>query len=153
MTVLGSMSTATVKSSGRAPGSKSDVRQPKHEDMVFVWENAKTANPLFGRNNDILRSCSVIPKGRSRIGEQYTMDCRNGAVHGCAFFALRWGSWRPRLQRGEPAGGHRRALSPPTSLLAGAVVSSYSARQPNHILSRLWRCHALATVASTDTSW
>ena len=67
------------KSNGRKSASKSDVRDFKPEDMVFVWEDAKTANHLFDRNNDILRSCSVSPKGRSRIGEQYTMDCRNGS--------------------------------------------------------------------------
>jgi hypothetical protein len=67
------------KSGGRPSGSKSDARPPKPEDTVFVWADANTPNHLFDRNDDILRSCSVSPKGRSRIGEQYTMDCRNGS--------------------------------------------------------------------------
>ena len=67
------------KSGVRPSGSKSGVSQPKPEDTVFVWADAKSPNHLFDRNDDILRSCSVSPKGRARIGEQYTMDCRNGS--------------------------------------------------------------------------
>jgi hypothetical protein len=67
------------KSSGRKSASKSEVKDTKPEDMVFVWEDAKTANHLYDNNQDILRSCSVSPKGRSRIGKHHAMDCRNGS--------------------------------------------------------------------------
>jgi hypothetical protein len=69
-------------SSRKEPAPKSEVKDTKPEDMVFVWEDANSkvnGNHLFDSNNDIRRSCSVSPKGRSRIGEHYTMDCRNGS--------------------------------------------------------------------------
>jgi len=102
--------------------------------LVFGWKDGKAANHLFDADNDVLRSCAVMAKGRSRIGMHYSMDCRGGP-----FITLN--SSGPLLTACRATGQlsvelELKARTMQGSGLAGIVTFTDGVHRPNFILGQ-----------------